>query len=168
MENWRRHIAKAEGFRAAVPEATEVRPLFRSDLRVIVKSIEPLSPEIVRLIADKVRRAYQREVLVEVELDPSLLGGMIVMIGHRVIDMSLATHLRRMSSRIAERLEGVVKELDQSWDDRLTARMEEFVADLRRRAFTSPAVENAADAQKADPGPALEPAEILVAAPASG
>ncbi|MDI6871198.1 MAG: F0F1 ATP synthase subunit delta [Bacillota bacterium] len=167
MENWRRHIAKAEGVTATVPELAEMRPLYRSDLRVTVRSVEPLSPEIVKAIADKVRRAYQREVLIEVELDPSLLGGLVVMIGHRVIDMSLATHLRRMSAQIAQRLEDVVKELDQTWERRLNTRMEEFVADMRRRVLELPASEPAPSAAREVGLSAVpESAEVLAAAPA--
>jgi hypothetical protein len=164
MENWRRHIAKTEGIPAIAADLAEVWPCYRSDLKVIVRSVEPLSPEVVKLIADKVRRAYQREVLIEVELDPSLLGGILVMIGHRVIDMSLATHLRQMSSRIAHRLEDVVKELDQSWENRLTARMEEFLADIRRQALESPASQAVPVAREAGASPVPESGEVLVAA----
>lgn len=171
MENWRRHIAREGGTETATE--TENRPVYRSDLKVVVRTVEPLSPDIIRAIADKVRRAYQRDVLIEVEIDHSLLGGMMVLIGHRVIDMSLATHLRRMSSRIAERLEEVVKELDQTWERQLTAHMEGFLADLRQKAALPLESEGAEAARAAaevvaegGAGPALEPGEALAAAPA--
>ncbi|HHW13312.1 MAG TPA: hypothetical protein GXX28_00065, partial [Firmicutes bacterium] len=171
MENWRRHIAKAESLPAEglAPEAR--LPYYRSDLRVTVRSVEPLSPEIVRAIAEKVRLAYQREVLIEVEIDPSLLGGLVVMVGHRVIDMSLATHLRRMSAQIAQRLEDVVKDLDAAWEKRLTESMEEFLGELRRQAegppvwLQEPAGNEMDQAGDQTAGPASEPGEVLAAAP---
>jgi hypothetical protein len=163
MENWRRTIAKEGGLEA--PES-ENRGLLRSDLHVVVRTVEPLSPDLVKAIADKVRQAYQREVLIEVELDHSLLGGLIVLVGHRVIDMSLRTQLRRMSANIAQRLEEVIKELDKSWEDQLTARMDKFLAELRQQA--SPPAEEAAAPKSvsSELSPALAPGEVLVAAPA--
>ncbi len=177
MENWRRHIAKAESLpaEALVPEA--VVPHYRSDLRVTVRSVEPLPSDVVKAIADKVRRAYQREVLIEVELDPSLLGGLVVMVGHRVIDMSLATHLRRMSAQIAQKLEDVVKDLDAAWERRLSDSMEEFLDGLRQRVAGPPVWPGQAAgqgerepgrAEEAPGGAAPEPGEVMVAAPGAG
>lgn len=163
MENWRRHIVKEEG-RGAAADPEEARSLFRSDLRVVVKTVEPLSPDIVKAIADKVRRAYQREVLVEVQIDPSLLGGLIVLIGHRIIDMSLATNLRQMSARIADRLEDVVKELDRSWEQKLHERMDEFIGEMRRQILPEQAAP--AKAKEKAVAQAAVPGEVLAAAPA--
>lgn len=177
MENWRRHIARAESLPAEALASEAVLPHYRSDLRVTVRSVEPLSPEIVKAIADKVRGAYQREVLIEVEIDPTLLGGLVVLVGHRVIDMSLATHLRRMSAQIAQRLEEVVKDLDASWERRLSESMEEFLDGLRHRVEGPPVwpakpagkgEEGKDRAEEASGGPAPEPGEVLAAAPGAG
>lgn len=165
MENWRRHIAKEEGMGAAANPA-EARGLYRSDLRVVVKTVEPLSAETVKSIADKVRRAYQREVLVEVQIDPSLLGGIVILIGHRVIDMSLATNLRRMSARIADRLEDVVKELDRTWEDKLHDRLDEFIGEMRRQVLPDKGAPVKAGAKASAKAPAV--GDVLAAAPAEG
>jgi DNA-binding YbaB/EbfC family protein len=45
-----------------------------NELHVIIKAIRPLDPDVVREIAEKVSRAYQRDVAAEVQIDPSLLG----------------------------------------------------------------------------------------------
>lgn len=142
MENWRRHIAKTE-FPEADPRAAELglaSPGYRhGDLRVIVKSVAPLAPEVVAALAAKLRRAYQREVLIEVELDPSLVGGLLITIGHRVIDMSVAGHLRQLSLHISNNLEKRMKDMAKAWETPLAADVEGLVHAISERVLATEA-----------------------------
>jgi hypothetical protein len=106
-----------------------------NELHVIIKAIRPLDPDVVREIAEKVSRAYQRDVAAEVQIDPSLLGGIIVLIGNRVIDLSLSAQLRGISQNICRRLQETFKGTVNSRELPLEEGKEEFLATIRRKVL---------------------------------
>jgi F-type H+-transporting ATPase subunit delta len=62
--------------------------------RVVVA--QALSAEQRAAMDEQLRKAVGRKVAVEVEVDPSLLGGIIVKLGSRMIDASLKSKLYRL------------------------------------------------------------------------
>jgi F-type H+-transporting ATPase subunit delta len=52
-----------------------------------------LSPEQEQKLTDSLTRLYGRRISLQIELDPSLLGGLVVQVGGEVIDGSVASKL---------------------------------------------------------------------------
>lgn len=68
-----------------------------------VTSAVPLTDEEQDAIEGRLRRQFGEEAEVDYQVDPSILGGVIVRVGDRYIDGSVATKLERMRERIATR-----------------------------------------------------------------
>lgn len=68
-----------------------------------VTSAVPLTDEEQDVIEERLRRQFGEEAEVDYQVDPSILGGLIVRVGDRYIDGSVATKLERMRERIATR-----------------------------------------------------------------
>jgi len=70
---------------------------------VTIVSAQPLSAEQVQSIQANVQRFTSRQSLrVETELDPSLLGGVLVRLGSRVLDGTLASRLEGLRQRLSK------------------------------------------------------------------
>ena len=67
-------------------------------MRVLLVEDEPYMADAIR---DGLRRRFGREVEIETELDPSLIGGAIIDAGDVVIDGSLRGKLERLQSALA-------------------------------------------------------------------
>jgi F-type H+-transporting ATPase subunit delta len=70
-------------------------------VRARIRSARPLSEESRRRILEVFRRRTGKEVLAETEVDPDLLGGVIVEIGGRVFDGSLRVRLERLQQSLS-------------------------------------------------------------------
>lgn len=68
----------------------------RGEVTANVTVAAPLAEEQTEALVQQLRRAVGAKVSVEVEVDPTLLGGMIVRVGSRMIDSSLRTKLDRL------------------------------------------------------------------------
>ncbi|MBM3489831.1 MAG: F0F1 ATP synthase subunit delta [Alphaproteobacteria bacterium] len=68
----------------------------RGELPAHVTSAHPLSERQVQAIRAELTASTKREVSVETAVDPSLLGGLLVKIGSRMIDSSLSGKLQRL------------------------------------------------------------------------
>ncbi len=68
----------------------------RGEITARVTSAQPLSDAQTAQITDQIKQAYGAQVAIDADVDPSLLGGLIVRIGSRMIDSSLKTKLDRM------------------------------------------------------------------------
>lgn len=62
--------------------------------RVVVA--RPLSQEQLDALTDALRRALGSKVSVDLRVDPSLIGGMVVKVGSRMIDSSVRTKLTKL------------------------------------------------------------------------
>lgn len=67
----------------------------------IVKSAEPLNGVQTEQLAAKLSRIYGREMSIHTEVDPSLLGGLIIRVGDEVIDGSTSGKLERLRTNFA-------------------------------------------------------------------
>ena len=68
----------------------------RGEVTAEVTTAQPLNEAQQNTLGEQLRRAVGRRVTVDVKVDPSLLGGMIVKVGSRMIDGSLNSRLRRL------------------------------------------------------------------------
>jgi len=76
----------------------------RGEITAEVTAAQPLSEAQQDTLGEQLRRAVGRRVTVDIRVDPSLLGGMIVKIGSRMVDASLNSRLQRL--RLAMRATG--------------------------------------------------------------
>lgn len=65
----------------------------RGEVSAEVASAHALTPEQLQLLSDTLRTQVGKNVQIDTRVDPSLLGGLIVKIGSRMIDSSLRTKL---------------------------------------------------------------------------
>ncbi|HZV48579.1 MAG TPA: F0F1 ATP synthase subunit delta [Candidatus Dormibacteraeota bacterium] len=69
-------------------------------VRVTATTAIPLSREEVDRLVDDLSRRLGREVRLEVRVDPAILGGLVLQIGDRVIDASVAARLQQLRRRL--------------------------------------------------------------------
>jgi F-type H+-transporting ATPase subunit delta len=62
-------------------------------LRAKVTSAVPLDPQAAQAMADKLSQATKQKVLLDREVDPALLGGVVAQVGSLVYDGSVRTQL---------------------------------------------------------------------------
>ena len=68
----------------------------RGEMTATVRTAHALTAEQTEALTDRLRKTYGQRVAVDLTVDPSLLGGMIVRVGSRMVDSSLKTKLDRM------------------------------------------------------------------------
>jgi F-type H+-transporting ATPase subunit delta len=89
---------------ALLPEIRQLYEAFRAEAEGTVEarviSAQPLRPEQERRIADVLRIRLKREVSLQCETDPSLLGGVIIHAGDLVIDGSAQGQLARLAATL--------------------------------------------------------------------
>lgn len=69
----------------------------RGETAAEVVSAHPLDDAQLGALKDRLRRRYGREVSIDAQVDPSILGGLIVRLGSRQIDGSLRTKLNTLA-----------------------------------------------------------------------
>lgn len=74
----------------------------RGEVRADVTSAVDLTDEQVAALKDKLKASIGKDVQLDTRVDPSVLGGLIVKIGSRMIDSSLRTKLAMLKSRMKE------------------------------------------------------------------
>ena len=88
------HLAgMSEAFRALVDQERRV-------VRATVRSAHPLSEPLKDRLRRWIAKREDATVTVQEEVDPQLLGGVQVVVGHRVIDGSVQTQLVRLRQRL--------------------------------------------------------------------
>ena len=68
----------------------------RGEVTAEVTVAQPLDEARQAALTEQLRRAVGSRVAVELKVDPALLGGMIVKVGSRMVDASLASRLQRL------------------------------------------------------------------------
>jgi F-type H+-transporting ATPase subunit delta len=84
----------ADAFRELVDESKGIA-------HATVTSAVPLSPEDQRAIIQRLREITGGEVVLETEVDDSILGGLVVRIGDRLIDGSTKSRLLALKRRLS-------------------------------------------------------------------
>ena len=90
-------------YRALVNEAD-------GKLEVIVRAAYPLSNPLRERIAAKLGEVLKKKVQLNVEIDPDLLGGLVVRIGDTLYDGSLAAQLQRMKTVALEQTSQAIRD----------------------------------------------------------
>ena len=68
----------------------------RGEMTAEVTAAHPLSEAQESALTDQIKKAVGAKVTISLAVDPSLLGGMVVRIGSKMIDTSLKTKLNRL------------------------------------------------------------------------
>ena len=76
----------------------------RGEVTAEVAVAQPLTEARQAALTEQLRRAVGAHVTVEIRVDPTLLGGMTVKVGSRMVDASLSSRLHRL--RLAMRAAG--------------------------------------------------------------
>ena len=74
----------------------------RGEVQAHVASAVALSEAQISALGETLKAAEGREVKIETKVDPSLLGGLVVKIGSRMIDSSLKTKIATLNMRMKE------------------------------------------------------------------
>jgi F-type H+-transporting ATPase subunit delta len=69
----------------------------RGETTALVTSAHPLSADQVSALKQQLRTRIGREVAIDLSVDPSLLGGLVVKIGSQMIDSSIKTRLNSLA-----------------------------------------------------------------------
>jgi F-type H+-transporting ATPase subunit delta len=70
----------------------------RGEVTAEVAAAQALSPAQRGAVEEQLRRAVGAKVTVEIKVDPSLLGGLVVKVGSRMVDASLKSQLHRLEA----------------------------------------------------------------------
>ncbi len=68
----------------------------RGEVTAQVRTAQELTPQQRDAVNEQLRKAIGRKVAVDIEVDPSLLGGLVVKVGSRMVDASLKSQLHRL------------------------------------------------------------------------
>jgi len=68
----------------------------RGEVTAEVTSARPLSAAQTEAVNEQLRKAVGRKVAVDLRIDPSLIGGLVVKVGSRMVDASLKSKLARL------------------------------------------------------------------------
>jgi F-type H+-transporting ATPase subunit delta len=75
----------------------------RKMVRVQVATASPLSDELKNRIAESVRQMFGRTPVLEVQVRPELIGGIMMRVGDTVYDGSIATRLEQFRQQMIDR-----------------------------------------------------------------
>ena len=74
----------------------------RGEVSALVTSAEPLGELHLAALREALRSRLGKDVILERKVDPSLIGGLIVQVGSRMVDTSLRTKLNAMKFAMKE------------------------------------------------------------------
>ena len=83
---------------AAIRAFSTIAAQYRGEANAEVISTHPLTDDQVAALKAKLKSLAGRDVNVDMNVDPSLLGGLVVRMGSRMIDGSLRTKLNTLAS----------------------------------------------------------------------
>ncbi len=75
----------------------------KGKVRVSVTAATPLAGDAVEKLAKSLRPLIEGDPVIEVSLDPELIGGIVVRVGDTVYDASVARQLERLESQMITR-----------------------------------------------------------------
>jgi F-type H+-transporting ATPase subunit delta len=75
-----------------------------------VQSAAPISNQLQYTIAAKLKQLLHRDVVLTAEVDPDLLGGLVVRVGDTVYDGSLAGKLKQMQAVTLDKTTETIRE----------------------------------------------------------
>lgn len=88
------------GIAAGLERLAELAAQRRERSVATVRSPIALSDQQQRRLADALTRIYRRDITLHLEVDPALVGGLVIQVGDEVIDGSVAGRLDELSRRL--------------------------------------------------------------------
>jgi len=82
--------------------------------RAVVTVSDQLSADAQRTLTDKLSAIFKKEVRIAVNVDPNILGGLVVRIGDTVFDGSVDGQLRSLHKQVSQRAENAVRSIASS------------------------------------------------------
>lgn len=70
-------------------------------LRAVVKSVDGVGETLKAKVAELVKSAYNKEVIIEEEKDASLIGGFVITVGDQQVDASVSKQLANMRKALS-------------------------------------------------------------------
>ncbi|MBY0421084.1 MAG: F0F1 ATP synthase subunit delta [Parvularculaceae bacterium] len=74
----------------------------RGEVRAEATAAAPLSDDHLRRLRSEIEAMVGKAVILDVRVDPEILGGLVVKVGSTMIDSSLKTKLARLKTRMKE------------------------------------------------------------------
>lgn len=111
MENWRRRIARERGWIGEFSGPTEGHV----GMSAKVYTVTELPPELQEVMVEKLEAMIRGPVNVEFRTDSSIIGGMVIQVGSKVVDMSVARELRELGHRVQEVIGAHLAALAATW-----------------------------------------------------
>ncbi|HEX9337081.1 MAG TPA: F0F1 ATP synthase subunit delta [Pseudonocardiaceae bacterium] len=93
-------VPRGRSLEFVVGKLAELAAAMRSRSVARVTAAAPLTDEQERRLAQTLSTVFGRSVSVQVELDPDLLGGLVIRVGDEVIDGSVAARLARARQQL--------------------------------------------------------------------
>jgi len=72
----------------------------RGELKGELIAAAPLKPQEIKMVSDRLSKAYGKKMKLDVRQQPELLGGVVVKIGSLQLDSSLAGKMRRLKNTL--------------------------------------------------------------------
>lgn len=70
-------------------------------LEVLIRSAKPLKEDQINKIITSIETQYKLKALVKTEVDPSLIGGLVVKINDKMIDLSFRTQMSKLRTIVS-------------------------------------------------------------------
>ncbi len=95
-------VANPRGRRVehALEQLSQLAAERRDQLVATIRTAVELTPQQYQRLGEALARVYGREVHLQVSVDPSVVGGVVVQVGDEVIDGSIATKLEQARRRL--------------------------------------------------------------------
>lgn len=94
---------RLELLRGILATARELEEKRAGRLRVLVRSATPLEDDQQERLKQELRSTFHGEPVIEAQVDPELLGGLVVRVGDWMFDGSVRTRLRTLRDQLIER-----------------------------------------------------------------
>lgn len=105
---------RIDSLRAIQVTATVMREEQLGKRRVIVTSAQPLNDEQRGMIASRLQQAYGIQAVLVEEVDESLLGGVVLRIGDKVLDGSMLGKMQSIKSAVASGVQKAIRDRYES------------------------------------------------------
>jgi F-type H+-transporting ATPase subunit delta len=96
--------------RAIERAAQKLWNVLRKRIEVLIESAAPISNQLQYTIATRLKHVLGRDVVLTADVNPELLGGLVVRVGDTVYDSSLAGRLKQMQAVTLERTTETIRE----------------------------------------------------------
>jgi F-type H+-transporting ATPase subunit delta len=96
--------------RAIERAARKLFNVLRKRIEVLVETAAPISNQLQYTIAAKLKQTLGRDVVLATDVNPDLLGGLVVRVGDTVYDGSLAGRLKQMQAVTLDKTTATIRE----------------------------------------------------------